>query len=157
MSAFRAVREKPRRNAVICLTGAAHAKLVQAWLARPGRRIKLHFVPAYCPHLDSIELLWGLLHEHVTHNRCHQTFAGFKAAILTFLREEVPRKWDIYCDQVTDIFRIIRPKDFIFGAIGLMSCFRAAEMTERMVAKIAAPARVRKPPEIFVLTFVNAG
>ena len=24
-----------------------HAKLVQAWLAQPGCRIKLHFVPAY--------------------------------------------------------------------------------------------------------------
>ena len=89
-----------------------HAKLVQAWLARPGCRIKLHFVPAYCPHLDSIERLWGLMHKHVTHNRCHQTFADFKAAILAFLREEVPRKWNIYCDQVTDNFRIIRPEDF---------------------------------------------
>ena len=89
-----------------------HAKLVQAWLARPGCRIKLHFVPAYCPHLDAIERLWGLMHKHVTHNRCHATFAGFKAAILTFLREEVPRKWDTYCDQVTDNFRIISPKDF---------------------------------------------
>src|SRR5208283_2781371 len=27
-----------------------HAKLVQAWLARPGCRIRLHFIPAYCPH-----------------------------------------------------------------------------------------------------------
>jgi transposase len=89
-----------------------HAKLVQAWLARPECRIKLHFVLAYCPHLDSIERLWGLMHRHVTHNRCHQTFADFKAAILTFLREEVPRKWNIYCDQVTDNFRIIRPEDF---------------------------------------------
>jgi hypothetical protein len=26
-----------------------HAKLVQAWLARPDCRIRLHFVPAYCP------------------------------------------------------------------------------------------------------------
>ena len=34
------------------------------------------------------------------------TFADFKAAILTFLREEVPRKWGVYCDQVTDNFRI---------------------------------------------------
>jgi hypothetical protein len=24
----------------------------------------------------------------------------------------VPRKWDTYCDQVTDNFRIISPKDF---------------------------------------------
>jgi transposase len=89
-----------------------HAKLVQAWLARPGCRIKLHFIPAYCPHLDPIERLWGLMHKHVTHNRCHATFADFKAAILTFLREEVPRKWHAYCDKVTDNFRIISPKDF---------------------------------------------
>ncbi len=26
-----------------------HAKLAQAWLARPKCRIKPHFVPAYCP------------------------------------------------------------------------------------------------------------
>ena len=89
-----------------------HAKLVQAWLARPGCRIELHFIPSYCPHLDPIERLWGLMHKHVTHNRCHATFADFKAAILTFLREEVPRKWGTYCDQVTDNFRIISPKDF---------------------------------------------
>ena len=89
-----------------------HAKLVQAWLARPGCRIKLHFIPAYCPPLDPIERLWGLMHRHVTHNRCHATFADFKAAILTFLREEVPGKWDTYCDQVTDNFGIISPKNF---------------------------------------------
>jgi hypothetical protein len=45
-----------------------HVKLVQAWLTRPGCRIKLHFVPAYCPHPWSasrpkpIERLWGLMH-----------------------------------------------------------------------------------------------
>ncbi len=36
-----------------------HAKLVQAWLGQPGRRIKLHFIPAYCPHLNPIERLWA--------------------------------------------------------------------------------------------------
>ena len=55
-----------------------HAKLVQAWLARPACRIQLHFIPAYCPHLDPIERLWGLMHKHVTHNRCHATFVDFK-------------------------------------------------------------------------------
>jgi hypothetical protein len=43
-----------------------HAKRVQAWLARPGCRIKLQFVPTYCPHLDPIERLWGLMHKHIT-------------------------------------------------------------------------------------------
>jgi len=89
-----------------------HAKLVQAWLARPGRRITLHFIPAYCPHLDSIERLWGLMHRNVTHNRCYETFADFSAAVLTFLREEVPRNWRTYCDAVSDNFRVISPKDF---------------------------------------------
>jgi transposase len=39
-----------------------HAKLVQAWLARPNCRIRPHFVPTYCPHLNPIERLWGLMH-----------------------------------------------------------------------------------------------
>jgi hypothetical protein len=39
------------------------------------------------------------------------TFADFRAAILTFLREEVPRKWDTYFGQVIDNFRIILPKN----------------------------------------------
>lgn len=40
-----------------------HAKLVQEWLAQPGRRIRLHFVPAYCPHLNPIERPWGVMHQ----------------------------------------------------------------------------------------------
>ena len=89
-----------------------HAKLVQAWLARPGCRIRLHFIPTYCPHLDPIERLWGLMHKHITHNTCHETFRDFSGAFLTFLREEVPRNWRLYCDEVTDNFRIISPRDF---------------------------------------------
>ena len=89
-----------------------HAKLVQAWLARPGCRIRLHFVPAYCPHLNSIERLWGLMHRHITHNKCYATFRDFSAAMLNFLREDVPRNWRNYCDEVTDNFRVITPTDF---------------------------------------------
>ena len=36
-----------------------HVVLVQQWLARPGCRIKVHYIPSYCPHLDPIERLWG--------------------------------------------------------------------------------------------------
>jgi hypothetical protein len=52
------------------------------------------------------------MHKHITHNTCHETFRDFSGAILTFLREEVPRNWRLYCDEVTDNFRIISPKDF---------------------------------------------
>jgi len=89
-----------------------HAKMVQEWMKRPECRIVLHFVPTYCPHLNPIERLWGLMHKHVTHNRCYAKFGNFCLEMLTFLREEVPKNWQKYCDSVTDNFRIISPKNF---------------------------------------------
>jgi transposase len=89
-----------------------HAKIVQRWLARPGCRIKLHFIPAYCPHLDAIERLWAVMHRHVTHNKCYASLVEFRAAALDFLREQVPRNWHHLCDQVTDNFRVIDPGNF---------------------------------------------
>jgi transposase len=89
-----------------------HAKLVQQWLARPGCRIKLHFIPPYCPHLNPIERLWGVMHKHVTHNKCYATCAQFADATLGFLREKVPRNWPGFRDSVTDNFRVIKPADF---------------------------------------------
>jgi transposase len=89
-----------------------HAKLVQEWLARPDCRIRLHFIPTYCPHLNPIERLWGLMHRNVTHNKTYETCAQFADAALDFLREKVPRNWDDFCDSVSDNFRVINPKDF---------------------------------------------
>jgi hypothetical protein len=89
-----------------------HAKLVQEWLSRPDCRIKLHFIPAYCPHLNPIERLWGVMHKHVTHNKCYATCAQFADATLDFLRDNVPRNWASLCDSVTDNFRVISRKDF---------------------------------------------
>ena len=73
-----------------------HAKLVRDWLAQPGRRIKLHFVPPYCPHLNPIERLWGLMHRNITHNRCYATFNEFCDAMLGFLKEDVPKKLGLF-------------------------------------------------------------
>ena len=89
-----------------------HAKLVQHWLAQAERRIRRHFIPAYCPHLDAIERLWGLMHRHVTHNRCYASFKGFRAVILGFLRDKMPRNYHRFCDEATGNFRITDPADF---------------------------------------------
>jgi len=89
-----------------------HAKRVKAWLAQPGCRIRLHFVPVYCPHLNPIGRLWGVMHKHVTHNRCHATFKDFVTEILTFLRVSVPQAWSTFADQISDNFRVIRPEGF---------------------------------------------
>lgn len=89
-----------------------HAKLVQAWLARPDCRITLHFIPAYCPHLNPIERLWGLMHRHTTHNKCYASFKDFSIAMLEFLRRDVPKNWSTWCDAVTDNFRVIEPTKY---------------------------------------------
>jgi transposase len=89
-----------------------HAKIVREWLSQPGRRIKLHFVPTYCPHLNPIERLWGLMHKHLTHNKTYATCKDFADTTLEFLREKIPRNWEEFSDSVTDNFRIIKPKDF---------------------------------------------
>lgn len=49
-----------------------HSKQTQAWLAEHGRRIKLHFLPPYCPDDNRIERsVWREMHANVTVNhRC---------------------------------------------------------------------------------------
>jgi transposase len=89
-----------------------HAVLVQEWLAQPGRRIRLHFIPAYCPHLNPIERLWGVMHKHLTHNKCYASYREFAGTVLGFLRESVPRRWPDIRDSVTDNFRVVNPKNF---------------------------------------------
>jgi transposase len=89
-----------------------HARLVRQWLERPGCRIKLIFQPAYAPHLNAIERLWGVLHREVTHNRFYATFAQFTEAIDDFFARSLPRQWKIWRDTITDNFRIISHREF---------------------------------------------
>ena len=88
------------------------ADIVKTWLAAAGRKIRLHFLPPYCPHLDPIERLWALMHENVTHNRDYPTFNEFRLEVLTFLRQTVPNNWMRFRDQITDNFRVIHRHDF---------------------------------------------
>jgi transposase len=87
-------------------------KPVTQWLARPGCCITLHFIPTYCPHLNPIERLWGLMHKHVTHIRCHPRFFDLANAVLKFLRHVATKEWHTLCDQVSENLRVIDPKDF---------------------------------------------
>ena len=52
------------------------------------------------------------MHKHVTHNKCYASFRDFSAAVLSFLRYDVPRNSNTSCDQVTDNFRVINPSEF---------------------------------------------
>ena len=52
------------------------------------------------------------MHKHATHNRCHARFADFKAAVLTFLRIDTPKRWRTQCDKASDNFGVILPQYF---------------------------------------------
>jgi len=89
-----------------------HAKVLQPWLQAPERRIKLHFLPAYAPHLNPIERLWGVMHKNVTHNNHYARFDDFTEAIFNFFRKTLPQKWHKFRDTVTDNFRVITDDNY---------------------------------------------
>jgi transposase len=102
----------PKKRVIYVIVDNARchrANLVKAWLARPGCRVTLMFIPPYCPHLNPIERLWLLMHKNLIHNRCFDDFRTFCIKINHFLRREVQEQWNNFCDQVTDNFRIIEP------------------------------------------------
>ena len=70
-----------------------HAKLVQDWLSRPDCRIRLHFIPAYCPHLNPIERLWGVMHKHVTHNELRVSAARSRRGSSVGRTRDVGGEW----------------------------------------------------------------
>jgi transposase len=64
-------------------------------------------LPPYCPHLNSIERLWAVMHQQVTHNRYYPTQKQFANAILRFFCEATPSEWTAFQDQVLDNLRVI--------------------------------------------------
>lgn len=67
--------------------GIHTSKVVQAALASWARRIRLHFLPPYCPSANRIERLWLDLHAAVTRNHRHATIIDLLAAVEHFLHE----------------------------------------------------------------------
>ena len=53
---------------------------VEALLRQMGMKIRLHFLPPYCPNDNRIERLWQDLHANVTRNHRHRTMPALLAA-----------------------------------------------------------------------------
>ena len=112
----RAMLEKPERNNPTKTTIHVfvdnaryhHARILQPWLHSPERRVKLKFLPAYAPHLNPIERLWGVMHKWVTHNRHYATFDQFTEAIFNFFRQTLPDKWGPSANSPSKGSRVIQ-------------------------------------------------
>lgn len=66
------------------------SKIVKAALAEWGVRIRLHFLPPYCPDENRIEHLWLQLHANVTRNHCCRTIVQLLVNVRRFLRSATP-------------------------------------------------------------------
>lgn len=66
------------------------AACVRRFLATPGCRIVLHFLPPYSPDDNPIERLWKQMHDHVTRNHRHKNIDSLVAAIRRFLDAAQP-------------------------------------------------------------------
>lgn len=89
-----------------------HARALKDWLRTQGTRIKMHFLPSYCPHLNPIERLWAAMHRAVTHNRYYPNANQFRTAIMAFFDKTLPDKWPCLRDKISDNFRIISHAGF---------------------------------------------
>jgi transposase len=58
---------------------------VQQLLRQMGAKIRLHFLPPYCPNDNRIERLWQDLHANVTRNHRHRTMRALLEAVLRWL------------------------------------------------------------------------
>lgn len=62
--------------------------LVQTSLrTEQGSRLKLHFLPPYCPDANRIERTWQDLHANVTRNHCCPDMASLMADVRYYLRK----------------------------------------------------------------------
>ncbi len=62
------------------------SRQVQLALAAWEGKVKLHFLPPYCPDHNRIERLWKDLHDNVTRNHCCKTMEELMEDVYTYLR-----------------------------------------------------------------------
>jgi transposase len=63
-----------------------HSQRTQLALASAGGRIRLHFLPPYCPDHNRIERVWKDLHDNVTRNHCCRNMKQLMAEVYAYLR-----------------------------------------------------------------------
>ena len=76
------------------------SQLTQAALRGFGGRIRLHFLPPYCPNDNRIERLWEDLHANVTRNHRCKTIETLMDEVRDYLRANNYVSAIIFCNLV---------------------------------------------------------
>jgi transposase len=63
------------------------SRRTRTWLAQHGQRLRLHFLPPYCPDDNRIErCLWRPMHENVTYNHPHERIDDLMHEVSVYLQ-----------------------------------------------------------------------
>ncbi len=82
------VYPKARRIHVILDNYKIHSsKIIAIALAHFARRVRLHFLPPYCPEHNRIERVWQDLHANVTRNHQRPTMTALMRDVRYYLRK----------------------------------------------------------------------
>jgi transposase len=89
------------------------AKVVEKWLAAHPR-VKLLWLPSYCPEANPIERVFGDLHDKCTRNHRHKRIEALVAAIEWYIRKGGPWRYrmaDIYYqpDVELEFYKLLYP------------------------------------------------
>jgi len=63
------------------------SKVVNEFLKKEGRRVRLIYLPPYSPNLNPIERVWKFLHKKILNNKYYSSALEFKKAITNFIRK----------------------------------------------------------------------
>ncbi|ALK10593.1 IS630 family transposase [Blastochloris viridis] len=93
-----------------------HSRELTAYLARPGCRLKLVYLPSYAPNLNLIERFWHFMKRKVLFNKAYGKFALFKQAFEDFF-QKLPTYAADLASRITDRFHLIgKPNSGISSA-----------------------------------------
>ena len=80
--------------------------MVREWLATPGRRVRLVYLPPDAPNLNPIERLWWFFKQKTLWNTHYPTLAAFRAAIRACFAKLDPCKAEL-ASLLTTNFHLI--------------------------------------------------
>ena len=91
-----------RRIHVVCDNAKFHdSRAVREYLAGPGQRIVLHWLPKYAPQSNPIERVWWKLHEEITRNHRCQSMVELLDLVFAWIegRQPLQVEDEVYFDQ----------------------------------------------------------
>ena len=83
--------EAPKIHVILDNYVIHKTRTVEAWLRSDlGKRVRLHFLPPYCPDHNRIERLWRDLHANVTRNHRHTVLDALMDDVARWLNQAGP-------------------------------------------------------------------